>query len=497
MKAHLVSAGLVLGTLLASQSAFAALPPPKPLELALGAYASVNLDPALETALDSHLADIVAWNEGDPSQVSTGAVILVARHGKVVYLNSQGLRDGNTALGGDPAELMPIDAIFDLESMTKPFTAAVILRMDDLGLLDIDDLVIDHLPEFELVVDPNDPPVLISDPAKATVTIRDMLRFMSGLSVDAATSVYGVSDPYLAMSHEVPIAPPGALVLYSDLAYRLLGHLAEKAYAAANPTSAARTLRELVQLYVTTPLGMVDTGYEPLFTMAPAQNDRVAGTGYFAHYGLVPGVPGGYRRGEVQDDQDHWTQRNNSMFPAPPPPAPQSPTGTGCDGLFSTAMDLGQFAQMLLNRGRYVGSPTSCVGPCYVKSVLSLTSVQRLTTIQTLDGAGAPLGDPTPADWTSDLLFADKASGFELALGRDHSVGGHWLQGYSKTGGAGTFLVVDPQDDLFIVVLTNHGLPDFSSDPAFTQSFNEMLEEIGPHRISDSVAGAILDPVLW
>nr|WP_276599357.1 serine hydrolase domain-containing protein [Nannocystis sp. SCPEA4] len=441
------------------------------LEPALGQYASVGLDPGLESELDAHLADIVTQQPGEPLQITKGAVVMVARHSKVVYAKAIGLRDGNTLAGGDPSILMQANAIFDLESMTKPFTAAVILEMHADGLLDIDDLVTDYLPEFEFLPSPS-PSLPTTDPNKATTTIRDMLRYMGGLDVDSATSLYGVADPYAAIQAEASIAAPGTLVLYSDLTYRLLAHVAEVAYDAG--PGAPKTFRQLVSHYVTGPLGMADTDFEPVLTM-PTKMGRVAGTGYFAHYPSNPSVPAGYRRGEVQDDQDWWTQRHNAMFPS------QSPTGTGCDGLFSTAWDLGKFAQVLLDDGD-VWDPMSCA----YEPLLAPETVEGLTTIQTVNSHGDPLGSQTPAGWTDDLLFADKAFGFELMDG--DSVGGSLLTGVFKTGGAGTFLLIDPVNDLFIVVLTNHGLPN---PVKFTAEFDKMLEEIGPHRIADSVALAI------
>ncbi|PCC74008.1 CubicO group peptidase, beta-lactamase class C family [Nannocystis exedens] len=481
--ASFLSAALVVTSLLAPQAALAAGGDPNPvcsdfprmgLEYALGSYASVGLDPDLEDALDDHLTDIVTQHPGETiDQITKGAVVMVARHSKIVYHKAIGLRDGNTLLGGSPTQTMPTNAIFDLQSMTKPFTAAVLLEMAADGVIDLDDLVIDYLPDFADIEVAGPPPTLALDPNKSSVTIRDMLRYMGGLDVDSADFVYGVSDPYLMLSHEPSVAAPGTSVLYSDITYRLLAHLAEVAYADVAPTP--KTFRQLVSHYVTGPLQLADTDYEPVLTMA-IKMPRVAGTGYFSHYDLNPAVPAGYRRGEVQDDQDWWTQRHNAMFPS------VAPTGAGCDGLFSTALDLGKFAQALLDNGQ-VWNPANCA----YEPVLSSATVAGLTHIQTVDGDGDPLGNPSPTAWWEDLLSADKAYGFELNDGV-WSVGGSALSGVFKTGGAGTFLIIDPSEDLFIVVLTNHGLPDMAD---FLVKFDEMLEEIGPHRIADSVADAI------
>ncbi|MFY0533210.1 serine hydrolase [Nannocystis pusilla] len=222
---------------------------------------------------------------------------------------------------------------------------------------------------------------------------------------------------------------------------------------------------------------MSDTDFEPLLTMA-SKMSRVAGTGEFAHAGDgTPPVPGGYRRGEVQDDQDWWTQRHNAQFPS------TAPTGAGCDGLFSTALDLGKFAQALLDGGQ-IWDPYNCE---YVPFFATAT-VSGLLHWQTHDN-GVPIGTDPVASFTDNLINAHKAFGFEL-LGLDWAAGGDSLQGVYKTGGAGTFLIIDPLRDLFIVVLTNHGLPDPDD---FADQFDAMIDEIGPDRIAESVALAVVD----
>ncbi|WAS90035.1 serine hydrolase domain-containing protein [Nannocystis punicea] len=478
----LCASALVLGGLTAPRPALAdpscpGSPEPPGVQWALGDYDDVGLDPGLESSLDFHLTDIVTQLPGeDYPSITQGAVLMVGRFGKIVYHKAIGLRDGDTAAGGDPTAQMHTDTIFDLESMTKPFTAAVILEMHAQGVLDIDDHVIDYLPDLEFIPDLNNPPDWISDPNKASLSIRDMLRYMSGLPIDGATSVWGTLEPYLRMQAEVSAGPPGQTVMYSDLTYRLLGHLAEVAYADVNVTP--RTFRQLVSHYLTGPLGMTDTDFEPLLTM-PADIGRVAGTSTFAHYGdpNSPFVPGGYRHGEVQDDQDWWTQRHNTMFPY------DAPAGTGCDGLFSTAADLAVFAQLLLDDGKS-WDPVNCESIQF----LAPETVEGLTTIQTLDSNGDPVTTVDPPTFTDHLISANKAFGFELMSG-SMSVGGSLLSGVFKTGGAGTFLLIDPAKELFIIVLTNHGLPTPAN---FAPEFDGMLEEIGPHRIADSVASAII-----
>src|SRR5882724_1598807 len=71
-----------------------------------------------------------------------GAVMLVARHGKVVYFDSVGQLD---AAGGKP---MTKDAIFRMYSMTKPYTSVAIMMLMEEGKLRVSDPVSKFIPAF-------------------------------------------------------------------------------------------------------------------------------------------------------------------------------------------------------------------------------------------------------------------------------------------------------------------------------------------------------------
>ena len=71
-----------------------------------------------------------------------GAVVLVARKGRVAYLQPVGFRDKTASTP------MTADAIFRIASMTKPITSAVVMMLRDEGRLDVEDPVTKYLPEF-------------------------------------------------------------------------------------------------------------------------------------------------------------------------------------------------------------------------------------------------------------------------------------------------------------------------------------------------------------
>ena len=71
-----------------------------------------------------------------------GAVVLVARRGKVVYFEAFGFRDRES---GAP---MQKDSISPLASLTKPFTSVAIMMLAEEGRLTLQDPLSQYLPEF-------------------------------------------------------------------------------------------------------------------------------------------------------------------------------------------------------------------------------------------------------------------------------------------------------------------------------------------------------------
>ncbi|WP_437580768.1 serine hydrolase domain-containing protein [Sorangium sp. So ce887] len=400
-----------------------------------------------------------------------GAVLLVARRGRIVLHEALGVRDGFNASWPDmPSPPMPRDGIFDLESMTKPFTVFLAMRMQESGRFPgfkIDNPVVSYFPEFADA----------SNPDKRLVTIRDLMRYVSGEDMDAS-GVLGASDRWHTMLTAPLLYTPSRKVLYSDLGFRLLGHVLEKA--------GGSSLQSLMKAYIFDPLEMSSTSYRPKLYM-PAKSDRFVGTAWSS-------VRGRYLRGEVQDETDYDVEENTGTS--------QHGHLTGCDGLFSTALDLAKFAQMLLNRGVHVRGLDALCNPmllvCPGERVTSRSSVERMTTLQTGD-----LGLPTPAvTFAQNLFYSGKGLGWEMVdpgawPGGDHTS----TVAYSKTGGAGTLLVIDPDParDLMIVLLTNHGLPGYdhlgvdADQMWYWDEFDAMIEHIRAEEVSDAVSLSMID----
>jgi serine-type D-Ala-D-Ala carboxypeptidase len=429
----------------------------------------VGMNPAKLEAAADHVQAVVQAGTID------GAVLLVARHGRVVLHRSFGKRDGNREDAGfNPP--MPLGGIFDVQSMTKILTAMAALDLHASGQLDINAPVANYIPEF-------------ASGDKANMTVADLIRFTSGHFIDSATYLVGDDDPWATMIAQGLIVPPRTSVLYSDIGYRLLGRVVEVAGGAG--------LDEIVKNRILDPLGMKDTAWRPLQTI-PQKGFRFVGTGYSDL--REHASPHRYMRGEVADDQDFWIEEHTDSV-------------TGCDGAFSTAWDMALLGQYFLNRGTRIlgnsiwGFCLPQMASCTIDPVTPAEFVNASMNLQSVAADGTPLGLSVAAtSWLDDLLFANKGYGWELGDLEPGAkvVTGQYSSPYavSKIGGAGTFITVDPDPsrDLVVVLLTNHGLPSLSGPDGIGVNENgaliwpgyeNMLNGIAPHVVNDLVQLAI------
>jgi CubicO group peptidase (beta-lactamase class C family) len=154
---------------------------------------------------------------------------------------------------GNPVAALDADTPFRIGSITKTFTAVLVLQCRDAGLLDLDDPVGKHL----------------DVPAHGELTIRRLLSHTAGLQREPVGDVWDtLTPPDLPgllddLARTEAIHPPARRFHYSNLGFALLGHLA------------ARRLGgdwwELVADRICRPLGLASTTYA-----APAH----AATGY-------------------------------------------------------------------------------------------------------------------------------------------------------------------------------------------------------------------------
>jgi CubicO group peptidase (beta-lactamase class C family) len=333
-----------------------------------------------------------------------GAVVLIARRGRLGFFESFGQRD---AAAGAP---MSKDAIFRIYSMTKPITSVAAMMLWEEGRFLLSDPIGKYLPELaDLHVAVERDGTIERVPAKRAVTIQDLLRHTSGLTYEfrgsAAVQKMYMSAKVFSRSQssadqvatlgKLPLLhQPGTRWEYSrstDVVGRLVEVLSEM------PLSA------FLERHILAPLGMVDTA----FHVPPRDHSRLAEA-----FALDPDSGGAVQLLEVRT-------------------APKFESGGG--GLVSTASDYARFLQMLLNGGTFDGF-----------RLLSRKTVELMTA----DHLG-------PITGASDLLLPGHGFGLGFAV-RLHA-GIAYVPGsigqYFWGGLAGTTFWVDPAEELFALML--------------------------------------------
>ena len=114
-----------------------------------------------------------------------GAVMMVARKGKLVYASALGVRDPKSA---DP---MRTDAIFRIYSMTKPIVSVAAMVLVEDGKLQLTDPVSKWLPAFKDVKVSTDGGEVA---AQRVMTVQDLLRHTAGLPYGELTQNAAVKD---------------------------------------------------------------------------------------------------------------------------------------------------------------------------------------------------------------------------------------------------------------------------------------------------------------
>ena len=166
--------------------------------------------------------------------------VLVARKGKILFNNGYGMADLEWNIPNSPATR------FNIASMTKQFTAAAILLLEDRGKLKTSDLVKKYLPNAPASWD--------------NITIDHLLTHTSGISDDAAK--YQPGPPDLLLFNDKPLDfQPGERWSYTNLGYIVLGYLLERVVG--------QSYESFVQENLFKPLGMNDSGMFSYVTIIP------------------------------------------------------------------------------------------------------------------------------------------------------------------------------------------------------------------------------------
>jgi CubicO group peptidase (beta-lactamase class C family) len=366
------------------------LPPAPPEEIGLSSVRLARLGGVMRSEVDRRRVP--------------GAVVLIARHGRLGYFESFGQRD---PASGSP---MARDAIFRIYSMTKPITSVAAMMLWEEGKFLLGDPIAKYLPDLaDLTVAVERGSVLERVPLVRAVTIQDLLRHTSGLTYEfrghgpvhklyTAARVWSQSQSnadHVAILGQLPLLhQPGTRWEYGR-STDVVGRLVE--------VLAGQSLREFFEQRIFVPLGMPDTAFHV------PERDHLRLAEAFAR------DPDGGSTVQLVKVRN----------------APGFESGGG--GLVSTASDYARFLQMLLSRGTLDG-----------RRLLSRKTIELMTADHLGSVTGAP--DLLPPGHGFGLGFAVRLhAGIAQVPG---SIGQYFWGGL-----AGTTFWVDPAEQLFALLL--------------------------------------------
>ena len=347
-----------------------------------------------------------------------GAVIAIARRGKLAYFEAFGFRDKTANVP------MTTDTIFSIASMTKPMTSVAALMLYEESRLLLNDPVGKYLPpvanmQVAALTDENrkGEGAIATVPPRRPMTIQDLLRHTSGLTyggrgTTAVHKAYPASSnssaatltsaEFITKLGTLPLLyQPGSAWDYS-LSVDVLGLVVE--------AISEQTLGAFLQERIWKPLGMVDTG----FVVPPGKVSRYARA--------LPNNPDTGRPQPMKDST-----------------APDKfECGGGC--AVSTVGDYIRFGQMLLNKGEFGGA-----------RILS----RKMVELMTANHLGPEIANNIPA--VSAVLAG---YGFGLGVAVRTETGITPLAGsagdFTWGGAFGTSFWVDPKEQLVVVYMAHN-----------------------------------------
>lgn len=343
-----------------------------------------------------------------------GAVVLVARHGKIVYHKAFGMADNQAG-----RELRR-DDIFRIASQSKAITATAAMMLWEEGKFRLDDPVAKYIPEFEGIrvletFHPADS-TYTAVPASRPVTIRHLMTHTSGLGYGMIDNdeefkmIYpgaGITDLFtirditieenirklagLPLHHE-----PGERFTYSE-GLDVLGYLVE--------IWSGVPFDRFLRTRIFDPLGMDDTW----FYLPETHYDRLVTIQMPENGGWVPYPVTFY-------DPDYPVKGAKTFF-------------SGGAGLCSTPEDYAEFLQMYLNGGEYSGN-----------RILSRTTVDTI------------MHNHFPEVWDDTTQYYGLA--FEVLTEKGAVAGGMGNEGTFSWGGYfNTQYFADPQENVIGIIM--------------------------------------------
>ncbi|WP_026715208.1 serine hydrolase domain-containing protein [Flavobacterium daejeonense] len=374
----------------------------------------IEATPASAGMSDERLARIDNMlNKAVADSEIPGAVALIARHGKIVYLKAFGMADNASS------KKLNTDAIFRIASQTKAITTTAVMMLWEEGKFKLDDPISKYIPEFK------NPQVLDSvypdgkyttKAAKREITIRDLITHTSGIGYGQIDSnarfkkIYkdaGVTD--LFTTDKITIGEsvkklaklplhhnPGEKFTYSE-GLDVIGYFIE--------LMSGMPMDEYYRTHIFEPLGMNDT----YFYLPQSKANRLV---------------------TIQTkENDKWISFPNTFYDVNYPIKGAKSFFSGGAGLSSTVKDYATFLQMFLNKGELNGV-----------RLLSRTTIQFMLSNQ--------IGEI----WGK--TDAGHGLGFRILNQMGEDLGGQGSTGTFNWGGYfNTQYFADPKEDLIGIIL--------------------------------------------
>jgi len=264
-----------------------------------------------------------------------------------------------------------------------------------------------------------------NSPGTSGISVRHLLTHTSGLRATLPLREAPDSAAALRMVlTTVPVVPPGTRMVYSDLNAILLGEIVRHV--------SSQTLDAFVTRVIYAPLGL---DQQMLFRPPKRLEPRIAPTNLWRGHPIA---------GVVND-----------------PSAGKLGGVSGNAGVFATAQGLASFAQFMLNEGALPDRPRILKKETVHQFIQVAVPARRGVSARTLGWEALPTGEETSSAGT---LFGP------------HS--------YGHTGWTGTSLWIDPDRDVFVLLLTNRAYA-----PKVRGSFTKLKEVRG--RVADAAARAV------
>jgi CubicO group peptidase (beta-lactamase class C family) len=222
---------------------------------------------AQNTVDAKRMDEVVRFYADDSGTMFMGAV-LVARGGEVLFAKGYGLANAEWNIPNTPTTK------FGLASISKQFTAAAILLLEERGKLRVSDRITSHLPD--------------APAAWGAITFHHLLSHTSGMAdppIDRATRALPARpEQIVGRFRNSPLqSAPGTAFRYSNAGYQLLAHLIERI--------SGQRYEDFVRESIFEPLGMKDSGSDSpgpiIASRASGYVRNVGGSGALLHAPLA------------------------------------------------------------------------------------------------------------------------------------------------------------------------------------------------------------------